>query len=88
MRRRDGLRRLIATAGARSGSDFPSLDHCGRRPTRAQIKGEDSWTGVDAEAEAQKKLADYIEQYTGLLTEAPSLSEIATFGDLWTRSAL
>jgi integrase len=34
--------------------------------------------------EAQKKLADYIEQYTGLLTKAPSLSAIATFGDLWT----
>jgi integrase len=35
--------------------------------------------------EAQKKLADYIEQYTGLLTKRdPSLSAIATFGDLWT----
>jgi hypothetical protein len=35
--------------------------------------------------EAQKKLAGYIEQYTGLLTKQdPSLSAIATFGDLWT----
>jgi integrase len=35
--------------------------------------------------EAQKKLADYIEEYAGLLTkQAPLPSAIATFGDLWT----
>jgi hypothetical protein len=35
--------------------------------------------------EAQKKLADYIEEYAGLVTKQdPSPSALATFGDLWT----
>ncbi len=55
-------------------------DRCDWLP-RAPAKGEDPRARVDAQAEAQKKLANYIEEYTGRLTKQGS--SIATFNDLW-----